>query len=282
MKRGLFTDICAICIILVLAMFFPSTVFAEDKPDGPTISNAAASNFTKTGFDVSCISKGKNGVEKVLFPVWTEKDGQDDIIWYESQYLNGRWNCHINYSDHKGSMDKYIIHIYSYDKMGNVSAQVMNPVIPGDNLGYLSNNLPDVRFTPVDFMQFYGKDPSEFRGMPGFEEWVSSPESGEFRYYPESPLWWVIEIKYDYNRIYHIGLSFYSKDISYGSNFRVWGMYSGMRGEEALSLLSQHGYDCFYVQPSYWQWKDDGRYTVDVMWDADGTLDSITINPSRR
>lgn len=55
-----------------------------------------------------------------------------------------------------------------------------------------------------------------------------------------------------------------------------------MNSNGAEQILAEHGYGCFYFVPDYWQWKDGGRYTVDVMWNADGTIDTFTIQSSRR
>ena len=271
----------SICLALIFTIIPPIHSSAQENA---VITNPVASNFTKTGFNVSCNAKSPNYIEKVLFPTWTTEGGQDDLVWYEGYYRDGRWMCDVNINKHKKSLGEYVTHIYAYDAKGNCYSVAMNPYTISSNLGYLSNNLPDVRYTPVDFANWFGKDVSEFRGMPGFTEFATSSVSGVFRYSPETPLWWIMEIKYDNNKIYHISLHFYAKDYlsSFGPNMQVWGMYSGMPGDQAIALLSQHGYDCFYVQPDYWQWKDDGRYTVDVSWDEFGRLDQITLNPSMR
>ncbi|MBM6842300.1 glucosaminidase domain-containing protein, partial [[Clostridium] spiroforme] len=39
------------------------------------------SNITAQGYTVSCLVKAEAGLDRVEFPTWTEKNGQDDITW---------------------------------------------------------------------------------------------------------------------------------------------------------------------------------------------------------
>ncbi len=48
------------------------------------------------------------------FAVWSEKDGQDDIVWTQGTQMVG--NCYksvINRSDHKNDYGKYFVHVYT-------------------------------------------------------------------------------------------------------------------------------------------------------------------------
>ncbi|MBM6842343.1 GBS Bsp-like repeat-containing protein, partial [[Clostridium] spiroforme] len=45
------------------------------------INNVEISNITAQGYTVSCLVKAEAGLDRVEFPTWTEKNGQDDITW---------------------------------------------------------------------------------------------------------------------------------------------------------------------------------------------------------
>lgn len=48
----------------------------------------------------------------VLFPVWSEINGQDDLIWYEAeQNSNGTWTSTVRLKDH-GDLGNYFVHTY--------------------------------------------------------------------------------------------------------------------------------------------------------------------------
>ena len=54
-----------------------------------------------------------------------------------------------------------------------------------------------------------------------------------------------MEVKYDNNKIYFLSIHFYSRDESYGTHFRIWGIYAGMNSNGAEQILAEHGYGCF-------------------------------------
>ena len=53
------------------------------------------------------------GVSVVSVPVWSEANGQDDIIWYTAtQQANGTYKVSVDSSRHKDSVGKYNVHLY--------------------------------------------------------------------------------------------------------------------------------------------------------------------------
>ncbi|MBT0912213.1 GBS Bsp-like repeat-containing protein [Streptococcus salivarius] len=84
----------------------------HNKPVG-TIS--VVNNNKDTGtFDViiSDVYSSK-GVRTVQVPIWSEKDGQDDIIWYEAtRQANGTYTVNVQATNHKNSTGLYNIHLY--------------------------------------------------------------------------------------------------------------------------------------------------------------------------
>ena len=84
----------------------------HNKPVG-TIS--VVNNNKDTGtFDVviSDVYSSK-GVRTVQVPIWSEKDGQDDIRWYEAtRQANGTYTVNVQATNHKNSTGLYNIHLY--------------------------------------------------------------------------------------------------------------------------------------------------------------------------
>ena len=84
----------------------------HNKPVG-TISVVNNNNDTGT-FDVIISDVyGSKGVRTVQVPIWSEKDGQDDICWYEAtRQANGTYTVNVQATDHKNSTGLYNIHLY--------------------------------------------------------------------------------------------------------------------------------------------------------------------------
>ena len=60
------------------------------------------------------------GVQTVQVPSWSDKDGQDDIRWYEAtRQANGDYKVSVKASDHKNSTGKYHIHLYYIQNDGS-------------------------------------------------------------------------------------------------------------------------------------------------------------------
>ena len=59
------------------------------------------------------------GFKEVLVPSWSEKNGQDDIIWYKAaKQVNGDYKVTVRSSNHKGDSDLYNSHVYLVDNDG--------------------------------------------------------------------------------------------------------------------------------------------------------------------
>ena len=58
-----------------------------------------------------------NGLKEVLIPTWSDKNGQDDLIWHKaSKQTDGSYRATIKVSDHKNDDGKYNIHVYYVDQ----------------------------------------------------------------------------------------------------------------------------------------------------------------------
>ena len=57
--------------------------------------------------------KNAGAYEKVMIPVWSEANGQDDISWYKAtKQSDGSWTCDVDLAAHN-STGRYQIHVYS-------------------------------------------------------------------------------------------------------------------------------------------------------------------------
>lgn len=80
-------------------------------------------NPTLGSFDVVISNvKAPNGVETVSVPIWSEINGQDDIIWYTAnRQNNGTYTVNVKASAHKNSTGLYNIHLYYVQKDGQLT-----------------------------------------------------------------------------------------------------------------------------------------------------------------
>ena len=59
------------------------------------------------------------GFKEVLVPTWSEKNGQDDIIWYKAaKQANGDYKVTVRSSNHKGDSGLYNSHVYLVNNDG--------------------------------------------------------------------------------------------------------------------------------------------------------------------
>ena len=88
----------------------------------PTASLLIQNNNKDTGtFDVIIKDVySPKGVQTVQVPTWSDKDGQDDIRWYEAtRQSNGDYKVSVKASDHKNSTGKYHVHLYYIQNDGS-------------------------------------------------------------------------------------------------------------------------------------------------------------------
>ena len=80
-------------------------------------------NPTLGSFDVVISNvKAPNGIETVSVPIWSEINGQDDIIWYTAnRQNNGTYTVNVKASAHKNSTGLYNVHLYYIQKDGQLT-----------------------------------------------------------------------------------------------------------------------------------------------------------------
>ena len=92
---------------------------ATPHDDSPALFNPTVAKVSRNGYRVTCNINTTIGISKVLFPTWTEANGQDDIIYHEGTILGNTANVYIKTSEHNNEIGTYITHIYAYDQAGN-------------------------------------------------------------------------------------------------------------------------------------------------------------------
>lgn len=102
----------------------------------PVISEVEVDLLTKDQFRVSCKIEDnvENNIDRIQFPAWTLNNGQDDLVedWQTNPGIrgeggsqkggNGRYTFFVKSSDHGGERGLYRVHIYAFDKYGNMSS----------------------------------------------------------------------------------------------------------------------------------------------------------------
>ena len=88
----------------------------ESKPQENRVSgNLTINNQTSNGFDVvvTNVSGGGKEVKEVRVPIWSDKNGQDDLTWYHAdKQSDGSYKVHVDKASHKGDAGTYSVHLY--------------------------------------------------------------------------------------------------------------------------------------------------------------------------
>ena len=133
----------------------------------PIIKNVKISNINDSGYTVTCTVLSNNKITEVLFPTWTYKNEQDDLIWGVGQKLENEYTFRVNRSDHNYEFGMYVTHIYAYDEKGavnnielpfhniiNTTERIGWAYIDGqkyffDNKGNIAGNMPSKKVIDV-------------------------------------------------------------------------------------------------------------------------------------
>ena len=88
----------------------------ESKPQENRVSgNLTINDQTSNGFDVvvTNVSGGGKEVKEVRVPIWSDKNGQDDLTWYHAdKQSDGSYKVHVDTASHKGDAGTYSVHLY--------------------------------------------------------------------------------------------------------------------------------------------------------------------------
>lgn len=160
----------------------------------PVIRNIQVSNVTSKGYDVSCTVTDNVGVNRVVFPTWTDRNGQDDIAseWWSVDHFATRgtqygdtWTFHVDIADHNHESGLYHTHIYAYDDAGNMkcnitdAAEVVVPE-PASTVTFDANGgTAEFDSKEVEYGDVLGVLPEADRSHYVFLGWYTDPEDGD-------------------------------------------------------------------------------------------------------
>ena len=84
-------------------------------PESQVTGELTITNQTSNGFDVvvTNVSGGGKAVQEVRVPIWSDKNGQDDLTWYHAdKQSDGSYKVHVDTASHKGDAGNYSVHLY--------------------------------------------------------------------------------------------------------------------------------------------------------------------------
>lgn len=131
------------CVNLTVRSSGTYAVINNNVQGGHCIIRSRASNFGITGgikgyvMATTNASTGQSSelvrfynasTTYVIFPIWTEKDGQDDIKWYNTTKSSNYNEVRIYKSNHNNETGGYCVHIYDAVTSGvtrNIVGQLM-------------------------------------------------------------------------------------------------------------------------------------------------------------
>lgn len=127
-----------------------------DNPVGDVAVNITPNPDNTTQFTVSTLGcAGKTGIGSVLFPTWSERNGQNDIVWYQGTLRSdGEYSVTIDTKDHGFETGTYNVHTYIYGLQGNVLKTVVDTYTmaastPSIRASEISNDSYKVRVSGV-------------------------------------------------------------------------------------------------------------------------------------
>ncbi|MGT2929186.1 GBS Bsp-like repeat-containing protein [Streptococcus dentasini] len=95
----------------------------EPQPSEPKLTGQISfENQTEQGFDIRISNvSDDNGVLAVKVPIWTVKNDQDDLIWYDGvKQDDGTYKVAVKLADHKNDKGDYLVHLYYVENDGRM------------------------------------------------------------------------------------------------------------------------------------------------------------------
>ena len=96
----------------------------------PVIESAEVTDITADGYTVTCKITDDGGVDRVLMPTWTDKNGQDDLRWYTANKNGNTYTLKVKTSNHNNEGGTYYTHIYAYDTEEKQSKRELTISVP--------------------------------------------------------------------------------------------------------------------------------------------------------
>ena len=136
--------------------FYLTEKVVEVRQSRPSGTLSIKHNQDSTTFDAVIRNViAPNGLKEVLIPTWSDKNGQDDLIWHKaSKQTDGSYRATIKVSDHKNDDGKYNIHVYYVDQNNQRSyitetTTEVRPLKPSGTITIENNNTVTGTFDAV-------------------------------------------------------------------------------------------------------------------------------------
>lgn len=95
----------------------------------PVISSAKTDSISAKGFRVSFKASDDNGIKKISVPVWTTKNGMDDIVYYSADQNNDSVSLMIPTEKHNNEAGEYTIKIKVWDNYNNLNTKTITTTV---------------------------------------------------------------------------------------------------------------------------------------------------------
>lgn len=102
----------------------------NNNTDAPTLGDVKVTELNSKGYRVTASFSAPAGVSNVKMPTWTEKNGQDDLIWHEASVSGNTATFYIPVSNHNNETGTYYTHVYVYDALGRQAIKGVTVTVP--------------------------------------------------------------------------------------------------------------------------------------------------------
>ena len=201
-----------------------------------SIDKIEISNVSSKGYQVDATFQATYGVSRVLMPTWTEKGGQDDLIWHTAKVSGNTASFYINTSAHNGESGHYITHVYLYGQTGKYC------------MASSDANLPAIEIK--DYNGFH----TETDGASYYYNHGKLADNYTWLVFDQGVWYYIKEGKLDLN---YAGLVFHNGSWYYVEKGRLNWNYT--------SLVRYNG-RWFYVQNGYLDWRYTGLVEYYGTW----------------
>lgn len=96
----------------------------------PTLGDVKVTELTSKGYRVTATFSAPAGVKSVKMPTWTEKNGQDDLIWHEASISGNTATFYVPVSSHNNEYGTYNTHVYVYDVLERETLKGVTVTVP--------------------------------------------------------------------------------------------------------------------------------------------------------
>ena len=105
------------------------TTFNLEKPN-PTVETS----FPQTGIMEITVKNVPDTMHRIVLPTWSEKNGQDDLQWYEaSKNPDGSYSARVELRKHNYDTGAYNIHLYGQSYVQPESTGITGTTVEVDS-----------------------------------------------------------------------------------------------------------------------------------------------------